>query len=82
MHRDDISGAVRVDRRTKWGNPFRVGYHSREAAIEHFRAYLRQHPELVAAARVELAGRDLACWCAPKACHGDVLLRVAQGGEP
>ena len=28
--------------------------------------------------RAELAGKDLACWCAPgKMCHADVLLRVA-----
>jgi len=24
-----------------------------------------------------LAGRDLACWCAPALCHGDVLARYA-----
>jgi hypothetical protein len=34
-------------------------------------------------ARVELAGRDLACWCPPDApCHADVLLRVANGPRP
>jgi Domain of unknown function (DUF4326) len=27
----------------------------------------------------ELRGKDLACWCAPEACHGDVLLRLANG---
>jgi|SRR5580704_9110434 hypothetical protein len=25
----------------------------------------------------ELRGRDLVCWCSPKACHGDVLLEFA-----
>ena len=25
----------------------------------------------------ELRGLDLVCWCAPKACHGDVLLKLA-----
>lgn len=31
--------------------------------------------------RAELAGRDLACWCAlDKPCHADVLLKVAAGG--
>jgi hypothetical protein len=25
----------------------------------------------------ELRGKDLVCWCAPEACHGDVLLRLA-----
>jgi hypothetical protein len=26
----------------------------------------------------ELYGRDLLCWCAPQACHGDVILRLAK----
>ena len=25
----------------------------------------------------ELRRRDLVCWCAPKPCHGDLLLRLA-----
>jgi hypothetical protein len=29
------------------------------------------------AALGELRGMDSACWCAPLACHGDVLLRLA-----
>jgi len=37
---------------------------------------------LVAAARRELAGRALACWCPLTArCHGDILLAVVAGGE-
>jgi hypothetical protein len=37
----------------------------------------------VAAARRELAGADLACWCrAGEACHADVLLAVAAGADP
>lgn len=32
--------------------------------------------------RTELAGRDLACWCATyEPCHADVLLEIANGGE-
>lgn len=30
--------------------------------------------------RDELAGRDLICWCAPKPCHCDVYLEIANGG--
>jgi hypothetical protein len=29
------------------------------------------------AAVPKLRGRDLVCWCAPLACHGDVLIRLA-----
>jgi hypothetical protein len=25
----------------------------------------------------ELRGRDLVCFCAPRPCHGDLLLRLA-----
>lgn len=30
-----------------------------------------------AAALPELAGKTLGCWCAPRPCHGDVLVRLA-----
>jgi hypothetical protein len=39
---------------------------------------------LVATARHELAGADLACWCHPHIglCHADVLALVVAGAEP
>jgi hypothetical protein len=38
--------------------------------------------ELRAAARRELAGRDLACWCPlDQPCHADVLLELANGAK-
>jgi hypothetical protein len=47
-------------------------------AVEAYRAHLADRPDLVEAARTELAGRDLACWCAPDMpCHADVLLELA-----
>jgi hypothetical protein len=33
------------------------------------------------AAKRELSGKDLVCFCAPKGCHGDVLLEVANAGD-
>ena len=70
--------AVRIDRRTKWGNPFVVGKHgTREEVIAKFEAWLRGQPKLLEAARRELRGKDLVCWCHPRPCHGDVLLRLA-----
>ncbi|MEV4416143.1 DUF4326 domain-containing protein [Catellatospora sp. NPDC049609] len=48
------------------------------AAIQLYRAHLDARPELVARIRTELAGRLLACWCAPgEPCHADVLLEIA-----
>lgn len=50
-------------------------------AYEAHVAWLKRlggHPTELAWA--ELAGRDLACWCAPGApCHADALLEVANG---
>lgn len=67
-------GAVRIDRRTKWGNPFLVGRDgTRNEVIAMFRKLLPFMPVDIA----ELRGKDLACWCAPLPCHGDVLLAEA-----
>ena len=60
-----------------------VRVRARAHAIELYRRYLRQHPELVERAREELVGQDLACWCTPdEQCHADVLLSVVAGKEP
>jgi hypothetical protein len=79
------SGAVSVAAPAKWQNPFRPRTRSPEAnarATEQYRAYLAGHPELMEAARRELAGKDLACWCAPGLpCHADVLLGIANQGQ-
>lgn len=73
--------AVRIDRRTRWGNRFRIGRDGdRAAVIEQYRIWLWQE---VRAGRITLedlgavAGYTLLCHCAPLACHGDVLARAA-----
>ncbi|TDC00030.1 DUF4326 domain-containing protein [Micromonospora fluostatini] len=72
-------GVVYVGRPTRWGNPF--GHSTREGraeAIERFRRWVAERPEYAAAARVELAGKTLACWCPlDQPCHADELLRIA-----
>jgi hypothetical protein len=51
---------------------------TREQAVAMYRRWLDQRPSLVAAAREQLAGRDLMCWCPPdQPCHADVLLEIA-----
>ena len=76
--------AVRVDRRTEWGNPFPLPRpatkEERNEAIERYRDYLaasidagRVDPQRLA----RLAGRQLACHCAPEACHAEVLAAAA-----
>jgi hypothetical protein len=55
--------------------------HSVEEAVEYFRWYVSHHPGRMEVVRSELAGKNLACWCALDApCHADVLLELANGG--
>ena len=77
--RDGIpSGSVYVGRPSKFGNPFHVGKHgTRVEVIEMYRAWFLGQPALVKAAKNELCGKDLVCWCAPQACHADILLEEA-----
>lgn len=55
---------------------------TREQAVAMYRDWLVLFPYIAEAARAELAGRDLMCWCPPgEPCHADVLLEIANGGE-
>lgn len=72
----DLAGAVYIGRGSKWGNPYVIGTHgTREEVIAKFIATVA--PALVEAARKELRGKDLWCFCAPHACHGLFWLEVA-----
>lgn len=73
------AGAVYIGRPSKWGNPFVIGKDgTRDEVIAKYRTYLLRDAQLMAALP-ELRGKDLVCWCAPCACHGDVLLELANG---
>ena len=70
--------AVYVGRPSPWGNPFRAGRDgTREEVINLFEAYARKMLTKKPDWLEPLKGKDLVCWCAPKACHADVLLRLA-----
>ena len=74
------NGAVRIDRRTKWGNPYRIGPATREEVIARYRAELWRRIRAGEVGLEELAslhGKTLACHCAPLPCHGEVLARAA-----
>ena len=103
---------VKVDRSTKWGNPFVIhpdkgpdGKHfpaDPKMAVHMFREMLKHDGSWspipaplwpkgkfpaewtsVDDVRRELAGKNLACWCAlDQPCHADVLLEIANGRAP
>lgn len=71
---------VYIGRPSKWGNPFVIGRDgTRSEVIEKYRAWAQQKG-LDKAARAELRGKRLACWCSPLPCHGDVLAEWANAG--
>ena len=76
-----VDNTVLIDRRTKWGNPFRLGADGdREQVIALYRADLWRRiraGEVTLEELAELDGCWLACWCEPLPCHGDVLARAA-----
>ena len=78
------AGAVKVDRTTRWGNPFTVAdCGSAAIAVANHGRWMRGEiaapggadPPTAEAIRAALGGRDLACWCpANGPCHADLLL--------
>ena len=86
------TNTIKVDRTTKWGNPFIPGkdnpflpgrkVEDKRHAFVLYRSMAPLNEKLCAAARAELRGFNLACWCEQKdpyedECHADVLLEIA-----
>ncbi|WP_188194867.1 DUF4326 domain-containing protein [Nonomuraea sp. SYSU D8015] len=58
-----------------FANPFTVATYGLENALDLYRLYLAERPELLERAIAEIADADVACWCKEGSpCHGDVLL--------
>jgi hypothetical protein len=77
---------VFIGRGSKWGNPYShipnsgapFPVDSREDAIRAYSYWILEQPELLTAAKIELRGKVLGCYCKPiYPCHGDILLRIA-----
>jgi len=72
---------VYVGRPSTFGNPFPLtdptDDRERDRVIAQYAAYfdarIASDPEFRRAVET-LRGRDLGCWCAPRPCHGDVIL--------
>jgi len=69
---------VLIDRTTEWGNPYVIGPDGdRSDVIRKYRQWIESFPHKKRIIREKLRGKVLGCWCAPRACHGDVLLEIA-----
>ena len=84
VHCKKVAYDVYIGRPGKWGNLYshkpgtkaEIQVATREEAIQKYREYILNKPELLADLH-ELRGRVLGCWCKPAACHGDVLAELA-----
>ena len=77
------AGAVRIDRRSRFGNPHKIGEAGdREEVIRKFREDIERRkqsdPIGLMLDLIELEGKDLACWCAPEPCHGEVWIEAVE----
>lgn len=69
---------VYIGRPSKWGNPFKSGVDgTRSEVIAMYEEHILNSPDLLAALK-ELDGKILGCWCKPKSCHGDVLVKLVK----
>lgn len=73
---------VNIMRGSRWGNPFIIGVDGdREEVVCLFEQYamwrLCIQPEWLS----PLEGKDVMCCCAPKKCHGDVIVNILENLE-
>lgn len=79
---------VKVDRSTKWGNPFPAPkdhpWKDANWSVLQFSLWIDRievfgdEPPPIDAIQAVLRGKNLACWCKPgQPCHADVLLEMA-----
>lgn len=76
---------VLICRPSKWGNPFSSKENTlaefkvatREEAISNYEQWITKGDGMHLLKDLhELKGKVLGCWCHPKKCHGDVLVKL------
>jgi hypothetical protein len=67
--------AMRVDRATRYGNPYKLDEYSREESLRLFTLYLDEKLRINNDFLRPLINKDLACNCnLNEDCHGNILL--------
>lgn len=84
VHFKKDSYTTYIGRPTVFGNPHPLGYkcglcneeHSRQEAVDLYEEYARGNSTLMQAIKELGPDEVLGCWCAPRACHGDVIVKL------
>ena len=79
-YKDDYD--IYIGRGSRWGNPYVIGKDGdRDEVIRKYSSWIKQE---IKAGRItkqdlqELSGKRLGCFCKPKKCHGDVLVKAVE----
>jgi hypothetical protein len=76
-HKNAPKEAVYIGRGSKYGNPFIMGKDgNRDEVCDKYEGYVEANPSMKADFISELKGKDLVCYCAPRRCHGDYLIKI------
>ena len=71
--------AVRVDRGTRYGNPFVLGEDGdRNEVCDAYRLHYLPHKPSIAERAGDLVGKVLVCHCYPERCHAESLVKLAR----
>lgn len=71
------ASSVYCGRGSPWGNPFIIGKHGdRDQVCDRFEAEVLPNLDVSS-----LRGKNLICYCAPKRCHCDSILKKANVKE-
>ena len=63
---------------SKWHNPFPMkNENERKEVLRKFLFYILDREDLLEDLH-EIDGKKLICYCAPKYCHGDILIRLRE----
>lgn len=80
---------VYIGRPSKWGNPFThikdgktlakyIVSNRKEAIASYLKWITKGEGKYLLKHLHELKGKTLGCWCKPKECHGDVLVKLIE----
>lgn len=66
---------------SEWHNPF--GALDKSSALSRYQKYLceKLKDDECLERFKQLSGKNLGCWCKPKKCHGDVIVKILRSIE-
>lgn len=83
-HKTAPEDAVYIGRGSPWGNPYSSNLNSKACYLVSSRTEairLFERNVLPTLDLEPLRGKDLVCFCKPKPCHGDAILKALEADE-